>query len=295
MEWKEYNVYRFAYQNDISKVWVPDGVKFYCFNKERSLAQFEKDKVDPFFMKDGKTCVKYPNQHWMAVIPYSEEVWKSSQNMHYDICGHKDDFPRIQGFVLKSYNLNDIWIIWDLEQCCPLGENWPETTEFPTIGINYVKHRAKKVYFDTYQILSIVDLLNKNNTLSKEDKQYVESNIFEPITSYIRINGITPNGEFDCTTVECKSWVDGDNICMLKRSQYPITNIIRSGDTHIEQEHCSEDEFIQAYNTYTNALFDCVPLKESLSNASNSMLRGYVYDNDEIQKHAEEIREKIKS
>ena len=69
---KEYKIWRFAYDSYVDNILVPDDVKLYCINKDRSNERsIHIDKLDnPIW-----------NETYIAVMPYNEELWEQSNDL----------------------------------------------------------------------------------------------------------------------------------------------------------------------------------------------------------------------
>ena len=68
---KEYKIQGLAYNSYVYKIHIPDDVKLYCINKDRSNERsIHIDKLDnPIW-----------NETYIAVMPYSEELWELSND-----------------------------------------------------------------------------------------------------------------------------------------------------------------------------------------------------------------------
>ena len=90
---KEYKIQRLVYNSYVDKILVPDNIKLYCINKDRSNERsIHIDKLDnPIW-----------NETYIAVMPYSEELWELSNDKR-------------QSYNLYQFNVNNKYIIWLFE------------------------------------------------------------------------------------------------------------------------------------------------------------------------------------
>lgn len=227
MNIKEYKIWRFAYKSHEDKIYVPEGVKFYCFNKESSIESFNYD------IAQGYKRI-YPNQRWIAVIPWSEEIERMSHNFHYDICGHKDNYTYIQSLALQSYNINNKYMIWFLEQIYPLSEDWPETEERPTFKPQYIKVRLT----DVPEKLDIDKIIKKELELPSYDELF-------PIGEYFKLDRVSYGG-FHGTNVIVKHHEISNNDSMSITNCYFGFHILHDWACHpgsTKVEPATKEEF----------------------------------------------------
>lgn len=212
--YKEYKIWRFAYNSYVDKILIPNNVKLYCINKDRSDEQsIHIDELNkPIW-----------NETYIAVIPYSKELWKLSNDKR-------------QSYNLYQFNVNNKYIIWVLDQIYPLCDDFPETNEIPIVPVSYICYRTERVKFNKDEYLKILDQINKMD-LSSVGKEIMLKDTFIPIYEYIKIHGLdkTYKGHLDITSVTVKSWIDGSPYFNIKRQSLNIKEVLSPRkDKHIE-------------------------------------------------------------
>ena len=227
---KEYKIWRFAYDSYVDKILVPDDVKLYCINKDRSNERsIHIDKLDnPIW-----------NETYIAVMPYSEELWELSNDKR-------------QSYNLYQFNVNNKYIIWLFDQIYPLCDNFPETNEIPIVPISYICYRTERLKFHKDEYLEKLNQINQMN-ISSEDKETLLKDIFMPIYEYIKIHGLdeTYKGHLDITRITVKSWIDGSPYFNIKRQSLNIKDVLSSRKNE-KIEEISETEYNIVFNEVIN-------------------------------------------
>ena len=225
--YKEYKIWRFAYDSYVDKILVPDDVKLYCINKDRSNERsIHIDKLDnPIW-----------NETYIAVIPYSEELWELSNDKR-------------QSYNLYQFNVNNIYIIWVLDQVYPLCSDFPETNIVPVVPTSYIRYRTLRLKFHKAEYTEKLNQIKEMN-LSKDDEESLIKETFMPIYEYIKIHGLDNvyKGYLDITRVIVKTWSDGEPVYNIKREYADIKEILQERIYYEKLESSSEDEYNKAFN-----------------------------------------------
>ena len=225
--YKEYKIWRFAYDSYVDKILVPDDVKLYCINKDRSNERsIHIDKLDnPIW-----------NETYIAVMPYSEELWELSNDKR-------------QSYNLYQFNVNNIYIIWVLDQVYPLCSDFPETNIVPVVPTSYIRYRTLMLKFHKAEYTEKLNQIKEMN-LSKDDEESLIKETFMPIYEYIKIHGLDNvyKGYLDITRVIVKTWSDGEPVYNIKREYADIKEILHERIYYEKLECSSEDEYNKAFN-----------------------------------------------
>lgn len=225
--YKEYKIWRFAYDSYVDKILVPDDVKLYCINKDRSNERsIHIDKLDnPIW-----------NETYIAVMPYSEELWELSNDKR-------------QSYNLYQFNVNNKYIIWLFDQIYPLCSDFPETNIVPIVPTSYIRYRTLILKFHKAEYTEKLNQIKEMN-LSKDDEESLIKETFMPIYEYIKIHGLDNvyKGYLDITRVIVKTWSDGEPVYNIKREYADIKEILHERIYYEKLECSSEDEYNKAFN-----------------------------------------------
>ena len=225
--YKEYKIWRFAYDSYVDKILVPDDVKLYCINKDRSNERsIHIDKLDnPIW-----------NETYIAVMPYSEELWELSNDKR-------------QSYNLYQFNVNNKYIIWLFDQIYPLCSDFPETNIVPIVPTSYIRYRTLILKFHKTEYTEKLNQIKEMN-LSKDDEESLIKETFMPIYEYIKIHGLDNvyKGYLDITRVIVKTWSDGEPVYNIKREYADIKEILHERIYYEKLECSSEDEYNKAFN-----------------------------------------------
>jgi len=230
----EYQVFRWTqYAKEHSRVYAPADMKFYLIYDHKNQTEF-----------GGHT---YTQQDWVGVTSYTPEKEKITHNMHFDICGEKDDYPVVNTFGCTVYNIHNEYLVYHLEGVSPLfGEEFPITTEVPKFDhpIYIVKKAKSEDDEDTFDTALSV-LFNQNVEIDMEKVRELREKIYRPY-KYIRINGLSSNGEqCDCTSITIGSWckhVD-DQIFRIEREDLEFSQIDQGFDRFCKIDLSTKEEF----------------------------------------------------
>lgn len=236
-KYKEYKIWRFAYESCEDKILIPDNVKLYCVNYHRD-DESRKCKITSEQL--GKNIF---NETYIAIIPYSDKVWNLS-------CDKR------QTYNLNKFNVNNEYIVWVIEQIFPLSDDFPITTEIPVLPVSYLKNRTTRIEFNKKLFTKFIDDLETQN-LSEEEKETKISDKFVPVYEYVKIHGIDKDyqGNLDITRVLVKSWLDGTDYFVIKRESVDIKEVL---DERLDERmsYISEDEFNTVFNDTVNKLIN---------------------------------------
>lgn len=225
--YKEYKIWRFAYDSYVDKILVPDDVKLYCINKDRSYERsIHIDKLDnPIW-----------NETYITVIPYSDELWELSNDKR-------------QSYNLYQFNVNNKYIIWLFDQIYPLCSDFPETNIVPIVPTSYIRYRTLRLKFHKVKYTEKLNQIKEMN-LSKDDEESLIKETFMPIYEYIKIHGLDNvyKGYLDITRVIVKTWSDGEPVYNIKREYADIKEILQERIYYEKLESSSEDEYNKAFN-----------------------------------------------
>ena len=224
--YKEYKIWRFAYDSYVDKILVPDDVKLYCINKDRSNERsIHIDELNkPIW-----------NETYIAVLPYSKELWKLSNDKR-------------QTYNLYQFNVNDKYIIWVFDQIYPLCDNFPETTEVPIVPISYICYRTERLKFNQNEYTEKINQIKRMN-LSSNEEEKILGDTFIPIYEYIKIHGLDNiyKGHLDITRVTTKSWFDGSPYFNIKRESVDIKDVL-SSRKYEKIKESSKEEYNNIFN-----------------------------------------------
>lgn len=225
--YKEYKIWRFAYDSYVDKILVPDNVKLYCVNKDRTDEKsIHIDELDnPIW-----------NETYIAVMPYSEELWELSNDKR-------------QSYNLYQFNVNNKYIIWLFDQIYPLCDDFPETNIIPVVPTSYIHYRTLWLKFHKAEYIEKLNQI-KEMSLSKDDEESLIKETFMPIYEYIKIHGLDNvyKGYLDITRVIVKTWSDGEPVYNIKREYADIKEILQERIYYEKLESSSEDEYNKAFN-----------------------------------------------
>lgn len=225
--YKEYKIWRFAYDSYVDKILIPNDAKLYCINKDRSDERsIHIDELNnPIW-----------NETYIAVMPYSKELWDLSNDKR-------------QSYNLYQFNVNNIYIIWVLDQVYPLCSDFPETNIVPVVPTSYIRYRTLRLKFDKTEYTKKLNQIKEMN-LSKDDEESLIKESFMPIYEYIKIHGLDNlyKGYLDITRVIVKSWTDGEPIYNIKREYADIKEVLHERIYYEKLESSSEDEYNKAFN-----------------------------------------------
>lgn len=224
--YKEYKIWRFAYDSYVDKILVPDNVKLYCVNK---------DRTDEKSIHIDELNKPIWNETYIAVLPYSKELWELSNDKR-------------QTYNLYQFNVNDKYIIWVFDQIYPLCDDFPETTEVPIIPISYICYRTERLKFNQNEYTEKINQIKKMN-LSPNEEEKILGDTFIPIYEYIKIHGLDNiyKGHLDITRVTTKSWFDGSPYFNIKRESVDIKDVL-SSRKYEKIKESSEEEYNNIFN-----------------------------------------------
>lgn len=225
--YKEYKIWRFAYDSYVDKILVPDNVKLYCVNK---------DRTDEKSIHIDELNKPIWNETYIAVLPYSKELWKLSNDKR-------------QTYNLYQFNVNDKYIIWVFDQIYPLCSDFPETNIVPIVPTSYIRYRTLWLKFHKAEYTEKLNQIKEMN-LSKDDEESLIKETFMPIYEYIKIHGLDNvyKGYLDITRVIVKTWSDGEPVYNIKREYADIKEILQERIYYEKLESSSEDEYNKAFN-----------------------------------------------
>lgn len=236
VKYKEYKIWRFAYESCENKILIPEGVKLYCVDYHRDE---ESRKCKHSSEQLG---IDVFNETYIAVIPYSDKVWNLS-------CDKR------QTLNLSKFNVNNEYIVWVIEQIFPLCDDFPITKEIPVLPISYLKNRTTRVEFKKDIFTGFINELD-NQQLSEELKNIKIKDKFIPVYEYVKIHGIDKDyqGYLDITRVIVK-WLDGSDFFVIRRESCDIKDVL---DERLDErmEYISEKEFNEAFNDTVNKLIN---------------------------------------
>lgn len=225
--YKEYKIWRFAYDSYVDKILIPNDAKLYCINKDRSDERcIHIDELNnPIW-----------NETYIAVMPYSKELWDLSNDKR-------------QSYNLYQFNVNNIYIIWVLDQVYPLCSDFPETNIVPVVPISYIRYRTLRLKFHKEEYTKKLNQIKEMN-LSKDDEESLIKETFMPIYEYIKIHGLDNlyKGYLDITRVIVKSWTDGEPVYNIKREYADIKEVLHERIYYEKLESSSENEYNNAFN-----------------------------------------------
>lgn len=225
--YKEYKIWRFAYDSYVDKILIPNDAKLYCINKDRSDERsIHIDELNnPIW-----------NETYIAVMPYSKELWDLSNDKR-------------QSYNLYQFNVNNIYIIWVLDQVYPLCSDFPETNIVPVVPTSYIRYRTLRLKFHKEEYTKKLNQIKEMN-LSKDDEESLIKETFMPIYEYIKIHGLDNlyKGYLDITRVIVKTWSDGEPVYNIKREYADIKEILHERIYYEKLESSSEDEYNKAFN-----------------------------------------------
>lgn len=214
-DYKEYKIWRFVYNSYIDKILIPNDVKLYCINKDRS---------DELSIHNDELNKPIWNETYIAVMPYSKELWELSHD-HRQSCN------------LCQFNVNNQYIIWLLDQIYPISDDFPETDEVPIVPVSFICYRMKRVKYNTDEYLEKLKQINKMG-LSPIGKELKLKDTFMPVYEYVKIHGLDKKykGHLDITSVTVKSWIDGTPYFNIRRQSLNIKDVLwPRKDEHIER------------------------------------------------------------
>lgn len=225
--YKEYKIWRFAYDSYIDKILVPDNVKLYCVNK---------DRTDEKSIHIDELNKPIWNETYIAVMSYSEELWELSNDKR-------------QTYNLYQFNVNDKYIIWVFDQIYPLCSDFPETNIVPIVPTSYIRYRTLRLKFHKAEYTEKLNQIKEMN-LSKDDEESLIKETFMPIYEYIKIHGLDNvyKGYLDITRVIVKTWSDGEPVYNIKREYADIKEVLQECIYYEKLESSSEDEYNKAFN-----------------------------------------------
>lgn len=225
--YKEYKIWRFAYNSYVDKVLIPNDAKLYCINKDRTEERsINIDELNnPIW-----------NETYIAVMPYSKELWELSNDKR-------------QSYNLYQFNVNNIYIIWVLDQVYPLCSDFPETNIVPVVPTSYIRYRTLRLKFHKAEYTEKLNQIKEMN-LSKDDEESLIKETFMPIYEYIKIHGLDNlyKGYLDITRVIVKSWADGEPVYNIKREYADIKEVLKDRIYYEKLESSSEDEYNKTFN-----------------------------------------------
>lgn len=213
---KTYNIYRYAYEDEVNQITVPDDVKFHLIN---SFDNWKETKY-------GKVC----QNKYLAVIPYriqSLNVLENTEN---------------QSINMDWYDISKKYIVIILNDVYPLSEDFPLEEGLPKLNVSYIKVRAIKQHNEYTNRNS-----DKLKDLSKMKPLEVKD-LLCPVIQYIKIHGIDkddPN-KFDVTIVHVGNWIDDRNVSKIERESIDIEKILMSS-TFEKVEGSSKKEFEKSF------------------------------------------------
>lgn len=225
--YKEYKIWRFAYDSYVDKILIPNDTKLYCINKDRT------DERSIHIDELNETIW---NETYIAVMPYSKELWKLSNDKR-------------QSYNLYQFNVNNIYIIWVLDQVYPLCSDFPETNIVPIVPTSYIRYRTLRLKFHKAEYTEKLNQIKEMN-LSKDDEESLIKETFMPIYEYIKIHGLDNvyKGYLDITRVIVKTWSDGEPVYNIKREYTDIKEVLHERIYYEKLESSSEDEYNKAFN-----------------------------------------------
>lgn len=234
-KYKEYKIWRFAYESCENKISIPEGMKLYCVDYHRD------DNTRKCKLTSEQLGKDIFNETYIGIVPYSDKVW----NLSHD---------KRQTFNLSKFNVNNEYIVWIVEQIFPLCDDFPITKEIPVLPVSYLKNRTTRIEFKKDLFTAFVNELDKQE-LSEEIKDIKIKNEFLPVYEYVKIHGIDKNyqGNLDITRVLVKSWLDGSDYFMINRESVNIKEVL---DERLDEkiEYISENEFNTVFNDTVNKL-----------------------------------------
>lgn len=209
---KTYKIYRWAYEDSIDTVTVPDNAVFY------EIMSFDNPKNTEYgIVKQNR---------YIAVFPYDEKEWKSLQKAEG------------QSYTMAAYNISDKHVVIYLKDAYPISKDFPLTDNL-TFPVCYLKVRGIKQIKDVEKSFDEVVAMAK-----AEQKNYLR-----PVISYVKINGFSKNfkDRLDVTRVDVGSWLDERKMMRIARGDETIEEAL-SGNSFMKIDKSYAVQFTRAYN-----------------------------------------------
>lgn len=235
MKYKEYKIWRFAYESCENKLLIPDNIKLYCVDYHRNEPERKCEKIS---IKLGRDIF---NETYITIMPYTDELWNLSNN--------KD-----QTNNLSVFNVNNKYIIWLIEQIFPLDDEFPYMKEEPIFPITYLQYRTKRVEFNKTVYMKYLNELNSMD-LTEDERVRKIGDKYLPIYEYVKIHGFNEQykGNLDITRVTVKSWIDGSEYLSIRKESTDIKNVLNE-KLDESLEYIDETTYNNSFNETVNKL-----------------------------------------
>lgn len=217
---KKYKIWRFAYTSHVDELILPSELKLYQLNRkyEEMDIRYHVDEID----RDVINC------SYIGTMPYSDEAWKI---LH--------DYK--QTLNIESYNIFDNDIVVQVNQVYPLGDDFPTTDVYPTIGVSYFEQRVcvnpttEKEWDDFY-----------NENRNKPNYMQLLKDYIYPVVKYVKIQGIDKKFPFklDVYEVILTSRLDDIPFEGLTHTSKDINKILSSDyNSKVKQKKISQADY----------------------------------------------------
>jgi len=209
---KTYKIYRWAYEDSIDSITVPDNAVFY------EIVNFDNPKNTEYGL--------VTQNRYIAIVPYNKEDWKAMQEAER------------QSLTMSLYNISNKYVVIYLKDVYPISKDFP-LTENMTFPVCYLKVRAIKQVRDFYKSIKEI------SAMTKEDQE----NYLRPVISYVKINGFSKNfkDKLDVTRIDVGSWLDERKVMRIQREDETVEETIGE-NAFIKLDKSDNTEFNASYN-----------------------------------------------
>lgn len=184
---------------------------------------------------------KYTPKTWIGITSYSEAKEKISHNMHYDICGEKDDYPCVNTFGVTVHNLAGKYLIWQLNNIDEYDE-LPKSDNPIVLPEPFYLMKASKTEND--EILRAV----LEGQIDSKDIDW-DREFYKPY-KFIKIHGLSQNmNKVDCTVITIGSWLknNDEKFNIISREDMEFDEVSLGYERHNKTCISSQKEFETEY------------------------------------------------
>lgn len=209
---KRYTIYRYAYQDTVDQIFVPDETKFFLVQSWGNPKETEYGTVMP--------------NKYLAVVPYDKKVYKIIMNAH-------------QSYNMEIVKLGDKYIFIILNDVYPLSKDFPLTDEAPTIDTVYLKVRGSS------QTKNESKFDMDFSGMSEEEIK----DVLMPTIYYQKVNGfdVYDYEKINITSIVVGNWLNDLPNYEISRNDERILEALRN-TKFIKVEPSTKEEFEEQFN-----------------------------------------------
>lgn len=204
---KRYTIYRYAYQDTVDQIFVPDETQFFLTQSIGKPKETEYGTVMP--------------NNYLGVVDYDKKTYTTMMKAK-------------QSYSMEIVNVGNKYIFIIMNDVYPLSKDFPLTETPPTIDTVYIKTRA------AHQVSTNKMLDMDFSKMSEEEIK----DLLMPVIYYQKINGfdVYDYSKLNITSVVMGNWVNELPNYEINRTDERILDVLRN-NKFFKVEPSTKEEF----------------------------------------------------